>query len=135
MHSKDYTSLQGLGTPAIPHGRKEHLSSFMTLVKVNRQILDGDERRASFFKLNQVILEVCPAHVLNEAGTHDNNVLQSCPGCKCSANSRSCPYIFIYAKPKQAIQYPGYKKMLPPSQLQVGQQSPSDVEKEDIMAL
>lgn len=107
MHSKDYTSLQGLGTPAIPHGRKEHLSSFMTLVKVNRQILDGDERRASFFKLNQVILEVCPAHVLNEAGTHDNNVLQSCPGCKCSANSRSCPYIFIYAKPKQAIQYPG----------------------------
>lgn len=107
----------------------------LTLVVTKEAVIALFLLSASFFMLNQVILEVCPAHVLNEAGTHDINVLQSCPGCKCSANSRSCPYIFIYAKPKQAIQYPGYKKMLPPSQLQVGQQSPSDVEKEDIMAL
>lgn len=60
MHSKDYTSLQGLGTPAIPHGRKEHLSSFMTLVKVNRQILDGDERRAVDAGRHNEIDEVPP---------------------------------------------------------------------------
>lgn len=69
--------------------------------------------------LNQVLLEVCPAHVLNEAGKHDSNVLQRCPGCKCSANS-GILHLNFSSMPNQNK---------PPSQLEVGQQSPSDVKK------